>query len=401
MKNRNKKRALLYIFMFLCTGAVVVLSDFIVLAETDAGGNEREVEKQEEMTGEAIRQSILGQFDFEGIDESLSELFPEEKLDFSDTITALTQGDLAPSAELLKRLILDQINYEFRYNKSVLVHILIIAVFAAVFSNFSGAFQNRQVSEISFYVLYLLLLTVCLNSFRISMEGVEGKIQSLLEFMKVLSPTYFLAVAAASGTSASLAFYNMVLLLIYLVELVIQSVLLPLIHVFIMIKLLDCLSKEEYLSQFTDLIGKIVRWSLKGLLGLVIGLNIVQGILSPAIDSLQRNILTKSAQSLPGIGNAIGGMTDVVLGTAVVIKNGIGVAGAVVCISICAVPLLQAGMMAVLYKLAAALIQPVSDKRIVECISGISEGAELLFQVIFTTGMLFLITVAIITASTG
>ena len=54
MKNRKKKRALLYMLMFLCTGAVAVFSDFIVLAETDAGVNEKEVEKQEEMTEEAL-----------------------------------------------------------------------------------------------------------------------------------------------------------------------------------------------------------------------------------------------------------------------------------------------------------------------------------------------------------
>ena len=101
------------------------------------------------------------------------------------------------------------------------------------------------------------------------------------------------------------------------------------------------------------------------------------------------------------MGNAIGGAAEVVLGTAVLIKNGIGMAGVLISISICAVPILQMLVMAFLYKLAAAVVQPVSDKRITTCISGVSEGYEIMVKVIFTAGMLFLLTIAIVAASTS
>ena len=57
--------------------------------------------------------------------------------------------------------------------------------------------------------------------------------------------------------------------------------------------------------------------------------------------------------------------------------------------------------MALMYKLAAALVQPVSDKRITACISGVSEGYELMVRVIFTVGLLFLLTIAVVAASTS
>ena len=75
-------------------------------------------------------------------------------------------------------------------------------------------------------------------------------------------------------------------------------------------------------------------------------------------------------------------------------------AGAAVLIAICAVPILQMAVMTLLYKLAAALVQPVSDKRITGCIGSVSEGYELLVKVIFSTGVLFLLTIAVVTAST-
>jgi stage III sporulation protein AE len=93
-------------------------------------------------------------------------------------------------------------------------------------------------------------------------------------------------------------------------------------------------------------------------------------------------------------------VTDVVLGAAVLIKNGIGVAGAIVLVGICIVPIVQMIIMSLMYKLAAALVQPVSDRRITGCISSVSEGYELLVKVIFTMAVLFLLTIAVVAAAT-
>ena len=75
--------------------------------------------------------------------------------------------------------------------------------------------------------------------------------------------------------------------------------------------------------------------------------------------------------------------------------------GAVICIAICIVPLAQAAGIVLLYKIAAAVIQPVSDKRIVGCIETVGEGCRLLLNVIFTMSLLFLLTIVVVTAVTG
>ncbi|MGC4019526.1 MAG: stage III sporulation protein AE [Muricomes sp.] len=346
------------------------------------------------------KDKLFAEFDFTEINDSLKKIFPEERLSFQDLVSSLIQGGGENAGKQIMKFIGDQFFYEFRQNRQNLVYMLLIAIIAAVFTNFSNAFQNKQVSEISFYVLYILLITMCLNAFRIAMEGIEGQLQVLIDFMRVLCPSYFLAVAIASGSTSSLIFYNIVLFLIYVAEILILRFLLPIVNIYIMVQVMNYLAGEEYLSQFAELLKKLVSWSLKTLITFVIGINIIQGMLAPAIDALKRSALTKTAQAIPGIGNAIGGVADIVLGTAVLIKNGIGMAGAVILISICAVPLLQIVFMMLMYKLAAALVQPVSDKRITNCISSVSEGYELLVRVMFSTGLLFLLTIAVVTATT-
>lgn len=359
----------------------------------------RDKDEQAELQKEA-EETIWKEFEFSEIEDLLDDIFPEKKTDFQDLIKKMLSGQTEPSLQVIGEMISDQFFYEWKSSKEGMVHILLIVIVAAVFTNFSNVFQNQQISEISFYVLYLLLITIGLNSFRILIVSASENLERLIGFMKVLGPVYFLAVAFAAGSSTSILFYNLVLLLIYLVELVILNFLIPFVQVYIVVKVMNNLSEEDYLSKFAELCETVIAWTLKTLLAGVTGVNIIQGLLSPAIDSLKRSVVGRSAEAIPVVGDAIGGVTEVMLGTAVLIKNGIGVAGALVCIGICLVPIIQMAVVTLLYKLIAAMIQPVSDKRIVGCISSIADGSQMLLRIIFTTGVLFLLTIAVVTATT-
>lgn len=359
----------------------------------------RDKDEQAELQKEA-EETIWKEFEFSEIEDLLDDIFPEKKTDFQDLIKKMLSGQTEPSLQVIGEMISDQFFYEWKSSKAGMVHILLIVIVAAVFTNFSNVFQNQQISEISFYVLYLLLITIGLNSFRILIVSASENLERLIGFMKVLGPVYFLAVAFAAGSSTSILFYNLVLLLIYLVELVILNFLIPFVQVYIVVKVMNNLSEEDYLSKFAELCETVIAWTLKTLLAGVTGVNIIQGLLIPAIDSLKRSVVGRSAEAIPVVGDAIGGVTEVMLGTAVLIKNGIGVAGALVCIGICLVPIIQMAVVTLLYKLIAAMIQPVSDKRIVGCISSIADGSQMLLRIIFTTGVLFLLTIAVVTATT-
>ena len=371
-------------------------------AEKETGqAKETEEEEIQGADEREMQEEILSRFDFDEIDASLKELFPEERLEFRSVLEDVLSGDLTLTAELFNQLIADQFTYAVRTGKDQLVHMLMIALIAAVFSNFSKVFQSRQLSEISFYALYLLMIALALNTFSAVTKWVESGIETLTSFMGVFCPLYFAAVAVAKGSMTAVAFYQLVLFLIYLVELLISSILLPAIHIYMLVRVLNDLSLEGYLTKFAELIELCVSWSLKTLLACVVGINVIQGMISPAIDSVKRSILTRGAEAIPGVGDALGGMAEVAVGTAVLVKNGIGMTGALICVSLCLVPLIQVVCVALLYKLAAAVIQPVSDPRITGCVETVGEGVRLLMRVVFTTGVLFLLTVAVVSAVTS
>ena len=372
---------------------------------TDETQNEKNAsettEEAEAVSQEEVQESLLQKFDFSEIDDMLAEIFPNKKLNVREVLGGLITGDLKLSFELIKQVIVDQFTYELRNSRSGMIHILLLVIVAAIFTNFSSVFKSTQVAEISFSMLYMFLITIVLNNFRILVDAASVNLERLLEFMKLLGPVYFFSVAIASGSSTSVMFYQLVLLLIFFVEMLILNFLIPVTQIYLMIRILSELSPQIHLTKFAELIETVVSWTLKTLLAGVIGLNVTQGLLSPAIDAVKRSIITKGSGAIPIIGDAISGTAEVVFGTAVLIRNGIGVVGMIVCLVICLTPLIQMAVTALLYQVIAALIQPISDKRMVDCVSSIADGSKMLLRIVFTTAMLFLLTIAVVAATTG
>lgn len=399
---RGRKRRLLTIFFSVCFQLFFLTFPAMALAQdTENTGQSYELSDSQLMDSQDTEEKILDEFDYEDVDKALKSIFPKEQVGFRDTVASIIAGEQELSARVLWKLVAGQLTCTFTDSRENLIHILIVAVIAAIFHNFSTVFKSRQICEISFYILYMLLIALCLGSFQMVLDWVSGSVESLTGFMTVFCPVYFLAVSVAKGSVTAVAFYNLVLFFIYVIEIVIVYVLLPVIHIYIMVKVLDFLSSQEYLSKFAELIEMAVSWLLKTLVTCVVGINVVQGMISPAIDTVKRSAVTRTAEAIPGVGDAIGGVAEVVLGTAVLVKNGIGTAGMIVCLALCIAPLMQMGAITLMYKLAAAVIQPVSDKRIVGCVECVGEGCRMLMRVIFTVGLLFLLTIVIVSFVTS
>ena len=204
----------------------------------------------EEEKIEESAQELMGQMDTDEINRMMEEIFPGRKVSFEVLIKEIFSGDIGKGLETAGGFLKEQFFYQFQSQKAGMIHIFLIAFIAAVFSNFSSIFKNRQVSDISFYVLYLLMIMICLNAFGTLTDMAGERISILLDFMKVLGPVYMIAVGMAKGVGSALSFYSLILILIFLIELLILNFLLPLIHVWVMVQILNFLSPEEYLSKF-------------------------------------------------------------------------------------------------------------------------------------------------------
>ena len=344
---------------------------------------------------------LLETMDFTDVDRMMEELFPQETMGFADAVRQIMLGNTDAGREAMKEMLWERMLGAWEVNRKSILYLILLAIAAAVFIGFSDIFQTRQVSQISFYMIYLLVIGICLASFQVASEWMANGVHTLTGFMKVLYPVYFAAVTVAKGSVSSLAFYHLAIILIVVIEELLLHLIVPGIHMYVIIRVMNSLQSEDYLSKFAELLETAIGWGLKTLMGGMIGLNVIQGMLGPAIDTVKRSAVTRGMEMVPGVGDLLGGTAEVALGTAVLIKNSIGIVGMFLCLVLCLAPLLQLAVITLGYKLAAALVQPVSDKRITECIGGVGEGCRMLMNCIFVTGILFLVTVAIVTYTTG
>lgn len=161
------------------------------------------------------------------------------------------------------------------------------------------------------------------------------------------------------------------------------------------------ITREDSLSRLTDLVGKSVQWGLKTITAVLLGFQLIQGMVLPSVDALGKGSLFRFLEAVPGIGQGARTVTQAVLGAGVLIKNAIGAAAVVILAVISALPLIQLGILAVLYHFCAALLEPVCDKRIVSCIHGISMAHQLLIRLVWTSLVLFAVSLAILCAVTN
>ncbi len=386
--SRPRKRVLLPALFFLCLflsfpNLQVVKGEELGLESGDEAGEEE----------------FLEGLDLEEVQEAMNQLLGEDTFSIRQFLEEALSGGEVFSWETIKELLGQLFLHQLGSDRQVLLQVVLLALAGALFSNFTGAFGSGQAQDMSFYLVYMLLLAILATSFGKLSHGLAGDLQNFIVFMQALMPSYFLAVTAATGAATAMVFYEMVLAVIFLIQMVLLKAVLPGIQAYVVLELVNYLHKEDFLSKTGDLIRTLVEWALKTCTGVIIGMQVLQNMISPAVDSLKRDMLGKTAAAIPGVGNAINGVTEVALGTAVLIRNCLGVAGILVLLVLGLPPVIQLAITALTYKFLAALMQPVSDKRMVGCISTMGEGCRLLLKVLLTVELLFLITIAVLSVS--
>ena len=357
--------------------------------------------EEEEDWAASVFQDSMDQFDFKGIEDYLQSQNRGMDLGFEEVMECLLKGDFS---ELCRRILeeLKQILFsEISVSGQLMGQILALGILGAVFTNFSSVFNGSQISETGFYVTYLLLFTMLTAGLGQSIQVAADTVGQILQFMKVLSPAYFLAVAFSGGSVTAAATYEFTLLLITVGQWLLGSVLIPAVRVYFLLVLASNMVKEEFLSRMTGLLEQAIGWVMKTLLGVLLGFHLIQGMVLPYVDSLKDGSVQKIISMIPGVGQGAAAITQMFLGSGVLIKNSIGMAAVVILLVLISIPVLKLMVLMFLYQCMAALMEPVCDKRLVACIAAAAKGHKLLLQIVMTAALLLVITVALVCAGTN
>ena len=356
-------------------------------------------QKQREQQEEETRQKLMEDMELGQMQDAVNQILKEDSFSIEEILNQILKGESLFQKETMSKWFKNIVKAQLQREQKAMFQVVLLVLLAAVFSNFTAVFGDGKTGETSFYITYMLLLALLIKSF--GSMGVELKelLENFILFLKALMPSYFLAVTASSGSATAMIFYEAVLFLIYVIQVVFLKGIVPAIYVLALVELVNYLHSEDFLSKMAELLQTLIEWSLKSCMAVVLGMQLIQNMIGPAMDSLKRDIIGKTAASIPGIGNAINGVTEVALRTAVIIRNGIGVVGIIILVCIGIRPVIRLALLAFLYKLLAAVVQPVSDKRMTGALSTIGNGYVLFLKVLLCMELLIFITIAILSIS--
>ena len=323
----------------------------------------------------------------------------EEGIVFSEIVYKIVKGGDKNYLKVWLSEFTESIRQQFVNQKGQIKTIIIIAVISAFIANVQNVFVKAKVTDASFYIIILMLAGVISTGFiTIYKEAVEI-CAKMTEFMKVLLPAYFLSVTLVDKTQMMPVYYEIALLIIWLVNVIISGVLLKMPCLYMLITYINEITGTMF-GKMAELVKDLVTLALKTMFGIMMGINVIQGLIVPVSAELQNSTLIKAGGAIPGVGNTISTVTNTVLVAAKLVKNAVGVAGVIAVFLLCAVPLLKLLFWQFGYQLVAAVVQPVSEPRVIRCLGAVKESLALLVRAVAFGAMLFIASILVISSMT-
>ena len=333
-------------------------------------------------------------YDLEALQSGVDSLFPEYGISLQQLMEKLMQGEFGEAFRELWQGLLQGITGQGAGLRELFLWLVIMGTASALLGFFTEIFDKKQIADFGFYIMYLLLAVVLLKCFEQAADTAVDALRRIIGFMKLLIPVLLIAVGVVHGTITGGSWYQLMVFLIYGAEQLFLTIVIPMIYGYGMLVLVNGIWAEQKLNLLLELLAKGIRSILKASVGVVTGISVFQAALAPAVDSVHTGVWKKILSFLPGVGNAAEGVTDLVIGSAVLIRNCIGIAAVLLLAVLCAAPLLRILLIGSVLKLAAAMMGIVGSRRLTECTDRIGDGSMLLCRTAGAAFLLFAISIS-------
>lgn len=296
------------------------------------------------------------------------------------------------------------VSFIFRELKTILalaISIIVIGIISSLLKNLQGAFSSEGISQIAFFACYALLIVMLSRSFLISVQLAKDVILKMTDFMSALLPVLVIMLGTAGGLSQAATMDPIVLGATFIIPNVYSNIIIPLILVSFVLQFANNITTEPKLDNLCKFVKQISLWIQGFALTVFIGILTIRGITASTIDAVTLKT-TKFAidNFIPIVGKSFGDAISSVAGYALIIKNAISTVGLVVVICIILYPIIKMILMSFIYKFSAAILEPITDKRITKSIAATGESIILLLSCVLSVSLMFFILIGIM-ASAG
>lgn len=292
--------------------------------------------------------------------------------------------------------------HEVVVNGKLLGSLILLTVFSMLLQMLQNSFEKSSISKVAYSIVFMVIIILALNSFHVAITYANEAISTMTSFILALVPL-LLALMAASGGAISAAFFHPVILFLMNTSgMLISYVVLPLLFLATLLHIVSSLSEQYKVTQLGNLLRNISIGILGLFLTIFLGVISVQGISTAVTDGVTlRTAKFLAGNFIPVIGRMFTDTADTVISASLLLKNTVGIAGVAILLLIVAFPALKILVISIIYKFAAALLQPLGGGPVINCLDIISKSVLYVFAALAIVSLMFFLSLTVIIAASN
>ncbi|CUB30240.1 stage III sporulation protein AE [Bacillus subtilis] len=368
----------------------------IVQAAGNAEQTEDHAETAEQLaerTAASLETDKIGEF-WNDIMTEYGGLLPESQ---KGSLMEFINGDKSFSPQEWLKALFSYLFHEVLANGKLLGTLILLTIFCVILQLLQNAFQQSTVSKVAYSIVYMVLIILALNSFHVAINYATEAIQTMTSFILALIPL-LLALLASSGGAVSAAFFHPVILFLMNTSgLLIQNIVMPLIFLSAILSIVSTMTDQYKVTQLANLLRNIAIGALAVFLTIFLGVISVQGASAAVTDGITlRTAKFITGNFIPVLGRMFTDATDTVISASLLLKNTVGILGVAILICIAAFPAIKVLSLAFIYKLAAAILQPLGGGPVITCLDVISKSVIYIFAALAIVSLMFFLSLTVI-----
>lgn len=280
--------------------------------------------------------------------------------------------------------------HEILMNGKLLSSIIIITVFAMILETMQNAFERNAVSTVAYSIAYLVLMVLAINSFHVAISYAKDAITDMSDFMLAMIPLVIALLASVGNLATATMFHPLIIFMINISGMMISYVVFPLLFLSAMLSIVSLFSERYKVTQLATLLRNIAMGVLGSFLTIFLAVISIQGATSAVTDGVTlRTAKYITGNFIPIVGRVFSDAADTVLNASLLVKNAVGLAGVVILIMLCAFPALKILVLALIYNLSSAVLQPLGNSPIISALGTIGKSLLFVFAALATVGLMF------------
>lgn len=242
-----------------------------------------------------------------------NELFPE--LQDGNILSNVIKGNIGIDGESFFKRILNIFFGEFKESIILIFKILGISILCGILKNIQNSFGEDGVSEVAFYVCYILIILLVISSFTNIIQICRETITTLNNFMRILIPI-IIALLLATGNITTVAILQPVLLaMTSIISSLVSNIIIPIIFISTIINIVSNISPQVNLAKLSSFLRKTSVLIIEITLTIFIGVLSLEGSLASSVDGITaKTAKTVVSTAVPVAGKLLGDAVDSVIG---------------------------------------------------------------------------------------